>query len=267
MHLSRSLLAALASLVFATSLASAQSSSPAMNPPGSAGTAGGGGAGSPASDLDLPIEGPVYPPPAPTPTSIPDDRDDPRDEPPPVIFGEEIVSENDTSFYVIDISGSMSIGREAYTTLEGATSTGTRIERAKTELLRSILGLSRSFSFKIVAYDCGTRLWSQEMKRATDGNKASASAWVGALTPTGATGTGPACALALGDKRNMAVVLLTDGAPNCGASGVEGHRAMIRDANTQGATITVFGIAASGTYRQFCVNVAGDSGGSYYDVP
>ncbi|MBX3468142.1 MAG: VWA domain-containing protein [Planctomycetes bacterium] len=268
MHLTRSLITALATLAMAATLASAQSMSPSA-PPGSTGTApGGGGGGAPVdTDLDLPIEGPVYPPPAPTPTSIPDDRDDPRDEPPPVIFGEEIVSENDTIFYVIDISGSMSIGREAYTTLEGATSTGTRMERAKTELLRSILGLSRSFSFNIVAYDCGTRLWSQEMKRATDGNKASASAWVGALQPTGATGTGPACALALGDKRNMAVVLLTDGAPNCGASGVEGHRAMIRDANTQGATITVFGIAASGTYRQFCVNVAGDSGGSYYDVP
>ncbi|MCO5168515.1 MAG: hypothetical protein M9894_19420 [Planctomycetes bacterium] len=270
MHLTRSLITALATLAMAATLVSAQSMSPST-PPGSTGTTpGGAGGGAPvATDLDLPIEGPVYPPPAatPTPTPTPDDRDDPRDEPPPVIFGEEIVSENDTIFYVLDISGSMSIGREPYTTLEGTTSTGNRIERAKTELLRSILGLSRNFSFNIIAYDCGTRLWSQEMKRATDGNKASASAWVGALTPTGATGTGPACALALGDKRNMAVVLLTDGAPNCGASGIEGHRSMIRDANTQRATITVFGIAASGSYRQFCVNVAGDSGGSYYDIP
>jgi Mg-chelatase subunit ChlD len=73
--------------------------------------------------------------------------------------------------------------------------------------------------------------------------------------------------VALADKENRSVVLLTDGAPNCGASDIDGHRRMIRAHNTQGATINVFGIAASGTYRSFCQNVATDSGGSYFDVP
>ena len=65
----------------------------------------------------------------------------------------------------------------------------------------------------------------------------------------------------------MSVVLLTDGSPNCGASGMTGHRSMIANANTQGATVNVFGIAATGRYRGFCQGVASDSGGSYFDVP
>jgi hypothetical protein len=42
---------------------------------------------------------------------------------------------------------------------------------------------------------------------------------------------------------------------------------MIRDANTQGASVNVFGIAASGSYRAFCQGVASDNGGQYFDVP
>ena len=53
----------------------------------------------------------------------------------------------------------------------------------------------------------------------------------------------------------------------CGANGASGHRSMIRNANSQGATINVFGIAASGSYRAFCQGVAADSGGAYFDVP
>ncbi len=141
------------------------------------------------------------------------------------------------------------------------------MERAKAELMRSVMALSPNFKMNIIAFDCGTRLWAQEMKEANAGNKAAAVAWVKALSPTGATGTGPACALALADKANKSVVLLTDGAPNCGANSDAGHRSMISAANTQGATVNVFGIAASGTYRTFCQNVASDSGGSYFDVP
>ena len=144
---------------------------------------------------------------------------------------------------------------------------GPRIDRAKAELIRSIQGLSENFKFNIIAYDCGTRQWQGSMQEANDANKSAATGWVAGHRPTGATGTGPAAASALGDKDNMAVVLLTDGAPNCGASGSSGHRRMIANANTQGATVNVFGIAASGSYRSFCQGVASDNGGSYVDVP
>ena len=63
------------------------------------------------------------------------------------------------------------------------------------------------------------------------------------------------------------LVLLTDGSPNCGATLISGHRTMSQAASVQGATISVFGIAASGPCRAFCQSVAGDRGGSCYDVP
>ncbi len=195
-----------------------------------------------------------------------DEGDDPRDTPPPVIYGEELDSENDTIFYVLDISCSMDWDTQSYTTLDGSTRRGTRMDRAKAELARSIMGLAPNFEFNIISYDCSTRQWQREMQPADDANKSSGIAWVMAQQPIGATGTGPATALALGDKDNMMVVLLTDGAPNCPSS-MNQHRTIISTSNTQGATINVFGIAASGSYRAFCQAVASDSGGSYFDVP
>lgn len=245
------------------------------------------------TDLDLPLERPVYqgPPPGPSPArrptppappappAPPPTPDDPRDTPPPTIYGEEIVSENDTVVYVIDHSGSMQLDEQAFVTMDGSAGRGTRMERAKQEIARSILGLSANFRFNVVAFDCATITWRQSLVLATDGNKQSALAWVRELQPSGATGTGPATALALADRSNMLVILLTDGAPNCGvpeydvqlayqeSSWISGHRRMISLANTQRARVNVFGIAAAGPYRQFCQDVANDSGGVYVDVP
>jgi hypothetical protein len=252
------------------------------------GAPSGPASGATPTDLDLPIGKPVYAgppssptptPPTPLPTPDPGDTDDPRDEPPPVIYGEEIDSENDTIFYVLDRSGSMDWDEQSYTDTDGQRRRGTRMVRAQVELCRSILGLARNFKFNIIAYDCGTVRWRPEMQAATEANKSAATAWVRALEADGATGTAPAVALALSDRQNMCVVLLTDGEPNCGVwefSGdgwlddsliTEAHRRVIRESNTQHATINVFGIAASGMYRRFCVNVAADSGGSYFDIP
>ncbi|MBL4848108.1 MAG: VWA domain-containing protein [Planctomycetes bacterium] len=265
----RSLLMCTAAVLLTSGLGYAQGTG-GMNPGAGTGTGGGapapGTTGKPQSELDLPMGPPAAPviPPAVVPE---EDDDDPRDTPPPTIYGEEIDTETDTIIYVLDISCSMGWDSQSYTTLDGRTRRGPRIDRAKAELARSIMGLSDNFMFNLIAYDCGSRQWQRSMVEADDGNKQSAIAWSMALSPTGATGTGPATALGLSDKDNMSVILLTDGAPNCGASGASGHRSMISSANSQGASINVFGIAASGSYRAFCQAVAGDSGGSYFDVP
>lgn len=208
----------------------------------------------PQPDLDLPILLEHYDPtkPVPTPSEPPVD-DDPRDEPPPVFYGEEIESENDTICYVIDLSGSMR--REG------------RIERARRELEKSISGLSPNMRFNVVAYACAVKSWQPGLVPASPANKTAAIAWTAALLPYGGTATGPATALALNDKQCQAIALLTDGTPNCGADDPPGHRKMINAANSQRATISVFGVDATGQWRLFCLEVAGDSGGSYYDVP
>lgn len=208
----------------------------------------------PQPDLDLPIllehYDPEKPPPAP---SAPPLEGDPRDEPPPTFYGEEIESENDTICYVIDLSGSM---RRAG-----------RLDRARHELEVSISALSPNVRFNVVAYTCAIKSWKPALVPANEANKASAIAWTAALTASGGTGTGPAVVLALNYKECQAVVLLTDGAPNCGALDAAGHRRMIDTANTQRATINVFGVDAKGEWRAFCTEVAGDSSGAYYDVP
>jgi Mg-chelatase subunit ChlD len=203
-------------------------------------------------ELDLPVIDPKERPamvPAPSP---PPPEGDPRDEPGPVFFGEEIESENNTIIYVIDCSGSM--GRD-------------RLTKAKTELKRSIEGLPANFSFNIISYHCYMIRFWPNLQRATDSNKEIAKKGVDGLGASGGTATGPATAMALDDKQVMSVVLLTDGGPNCGAQNKEGHRRMINNANSQRATISVFGISASGDYRAFCQQVASDSGGAYIDLP
>ena len=205
----------------------------------------------------------------------------PRDTPPPVLYGEEIVAENDTLIYVIDRSGSMAWDNLAFIGLDGQARTGCRMDRAKVEISRSIMGLSANFKFNIVAYDCMLYLWRNGLSPADDMAKQAALGWVNMLIPQGATATGPAVSLALGDRTNHTIALITDGAPNCGVpayqpfytsgwfdenAAIGQHRQMISSNNAQGARINVFGIAASGSYRNFCQVVAADSGGSYTDV-
>lgn len=206
----------------------------------------------PQPDLDLPVAPSNYQ--AGTPAApIPDTKDDPRDEPAPIFFGEEIESANDTIVYVIDVSGSMYMED--------------RLLRAKRELEKSIKGLPDSFKFNVISYDCTlTRLWPKLMP-ADAANKSVARQFVGTLGANSGTATGPGVALALADQQVKCVVLLTDGAPNCGANGCDGHRAMIRAKNTQQAVINVFGIDATGEYRAFCQNVAKDASGAYTDLP
>jgi len=196
-----------------------------------------------------------------------DDGDDPSDTPPPTFYGEEIGTETDTIFYVIDRSGSMARDLQAFVATDGSMSFGMRMDRAKNELSRSISGLSNSFKFNIIAYDCGIVAFSSSMVEATEPNKQAARIWISSLMPGGSTATGPATAVALGDKENRAVILLTDGEPNCGAITAWQHRTIIKNSNTQGAVINVFGISATGQWRAFCQGVASDSGGNYFDVP
>ena len=96
-----------------------------------------GGATTPSEDIDLPVERPTLEfPIEEDDDDDDDDDDDPTDSPPPVIYGEELDSENDTIFYVLDISCSMGWDTQSYTTLDGNSARGPRIDRAKAELSR-----------------------------------------------------------------------------------------------------------------------------------
>lgn len=211
----------------------------------------------PQPDLDLPVTLDGYQPGAPGALIPPEQPDDPRDEPPPVFFGEEIESDSQSIVYVIDFSDSMNYAG--------------RLKIAKREFARSVKGLPPAWRFNVLLYGCATRLWKPTLVVATDGAKAEATQWVEWSETIGGTGTGPAVAQGLMlDRSNLAVVLLTDGEPNCGVYPeppiADKHRAMIRNANAQGAVINVFGIGARGEFRAFCQGVATDAFGTYTDV-
>ncbi|MCO5169985.1 MAG: VWA domain-containing protein [Planctomycetes bacterium] len=237
--------------------------------------------------LDLPVMVPVYDPNpkpshtvpndfnAPRPPLPPRDGDDPRDEPPPVFFGEEIDSYTSSIIYVIDNSGSMTLSVEPFTDENGeVVRNGNRLDRAKAELRRSISSLPDTFSFNVIFYDeCTLSCWSNK-QRATSANKQYAFSWIAGIQPAGWTNTGLAVAQALRDKENRSIVLLSDGSPNfldCAMHYVgtfDQHRDLIRNENTQGATINAFGIGISSDQdaRSFMLAVAADNRGSYVEV-
>jgi hypothetical protein len=235
---------------------------------GGASTGGPGAPSAPAieKDIDLPVSQPELKVP-PSPPTPPEEPPVTPPENPPTIYGQDLQSENGTIFYVIDISGSMYSGTGQYTRPDGTTATGSKMDRAKAELTKSVLSLPKNFKFNMLAFDCSVRPWKNALQPADDATKNQATAWISGLQPQGATGTGPAMAQALQEKGAKLFVLLTDGAPNCGASGTSGHLAMINAANSSKATINTFGIGAYGIFKQFCIDIASQNGpGSYTDV-
>ncbi|MEZ0228501.1 MAG: hypothetical protein ACAI25_07730 [Planctomycetota bacterium] len=223
-------------------------------------------------DQDLPVEAPVLKVP-PAPPKPPEGPTTPPEGPPPTIYGKDLKTESGTIIYVLDISSSMYYDSQIVTLPDGKITTTHRLGRAKQQLSLSIASLPKSFKFNVLAYSCYTYFWEKELVQADDANKARATKWVNALVANGGTGTGPAVVWALLVRANKLIVLLTDGAPNCGAGDEKedeatrsAHLSQIRWANEQNARIDVFGISATDVFKQFCVNCAAQNGGSYTDV-
>ena len=212
------------------------------------------------SSLDLPVGSPR------SPENLLDPEEIEEDEP-PKLYDEELPAEELSIIYVVDISGSMWQSCPPFTGLDGNSTTGNRLDRAKVEIIRSISALTENYTFNIISYHCAMVQWRPERANAIAPNKADASGWTMALHPGGGTGTGPATALALSDKDNFTVALLSDGWPGCGATGgMVGHLQTIVLSNTQGAKIHTFGISTYGAAEQFLRDIATTSGGVYYPV-
>jgi len=172
--------------------------------------------------------------------------------------------------FVIDLSGSMMVPAGSMINENGDVIQGTRIDRAKIELIKSIIALDSSYKFNIITFTCTMGRLSHELMQATPQNKTHAIAFVRGMYASGGTGTGPAVALALSDKNVHSVALLTDGWPSClGSSDTFAlHRQLIMTANTQKASVNVFGIGAA-AYQQgldFCRGIANDNGGFFQEL-
>lgn len=222
--------------------------------------------------LDLPV----------TPQLKPTSKLPPADANPPALtdgdapkfFGTEVKSDTQSIVYVIDQSGSMSLTVQPFQDDQGnMIQQGTRLDRAKAELRRSISTLPDTFKFNVIFYDECIRPWMNATVPASSSNKQAALAWINGQEPMGFTNSGLAVATALSDKANKMVVLLSDGEPNfldCAANYVgtyDQHRQMIKSANTQSARVDCFGIGveANPDARKFMQDVAADNGGTYVE--
>tara|TARA_Y100000590_G_scaffold419755_1_gene521775 strand:- start:7420 stop:8178 length:759 start_codon:yes stop_codon:yes gene_type:complete len=214
----------------------------------------------PPNDIDLPVGEPRSP-------EEMADVIDPEEDDPPKLYDEDLPTEELSIIYVIDVSGSMWHSCPPYTGLDGTSTTGNRLDRAKVEVIRSISALTENYTFNIISYHCALTQWRPQRAKAVEPNKSDAYGWVMLLRPGGGTGTGPAAALALSDKENYTVALLSDGWPGCGIPGaMSGHLQMILLSNTQGAQVHTFGINTYGAAEQFLRDIATNTGGVYYPV-
>ena len=164
--------------------------------------------------------------------------------------------EEERVVFVIDTSGSMY---------------GTRISKAKAELTKAIQSLPPNVEFDVIFFSCTVTTWKSELVTASEANKQAALGFVSAVAANGGTGTGSAVKRALElNRKNKLVVLLTDGAPNCignswGSN--SDHLALMLGANQQKAQIDVYAIQPySGSYKQFCQEIAQRTGGKYREV-
>ena len=75
-----------------------------------------------------------------------------EDEPGVLIYDEEIPTSPESVIFVVDISGSMNGDARAYTALDGSTAYGSRLDRAKTELVKAVSALACGFEFNVFAF-------------------------------------------------------------------------------------------------------------------
>lgn len=158
--------------------------------------------------------------------------------------------------FVIDHSGSM----------KAPTSSGSRLMRAKFELIRAISELPEDAEFAIVSFESNVRHWREELSRATEENKRAAILYVQRLGYGDDTNTYGALRRALDfDDSLEAVFLLTDGKPTAGeiikpawlASDII-HRNRWRHLN-----INTIGISVGGATESFLRSLAANSGGEF----
>ena len=97
------------------------------------------------SSLDLPVGSPRSPEDLVDPVEIEEDE-------PPKLYDEELPVEELSIIYVVDISGSMWHSCPPFTGLDGNSTNGNRLDRAKVEIIRSISALTENYTFNIISY-------------------------------------------------------------------------------------------------------------------
>ncbi len=201
-----------------------------------------------------------------------DDIDDDFPVPPP-FFGEAgTAGEKMKIVWCLDRSGSMAWGGGPFVGPDGEPTTGSRWNRVQAETIIALRQLTPEWEFGIVTYACSITPFRPNLVGATAENVDAAIAWIMGQIPYGGTGIGPAQKRAFelassGMVEGSATCwLLSDGFPNCGASGYEGHKRMALEANRDGHVLNTIGIGAGGRGAQLLRELAEATGGTYTQI-
>lgn len=188
--------------------------------------------------------------------------EDEEDEPESITFyGSEF--EGDGFFWCLDHSGSMGSGG-------GVGSSG--IATLRDEMTSSIQQLSRYAEFSMVKFSTGNVAWSENPRKGTPANKASAIVWVQAIQAVGWTCLAPAGVKTLEianrcSKRRVSVLILGDGMPNC--NGVDTSAQCLSDitaANYKRLPVHTLFISVSTSGTAFFQSLAAMNGGTFTQV-
>ncbi len=127
-------------------------------------------------------------------------------------FGIRIISHR--VIFIIDVSGSMNEGLlNEYQGLAGQS----RIEVAKTELLKCVEGLDASAFFNIIIFSSGVDKWIDgSLAAANQKNRDEAKAWIEKIGANGGTNLYDSLKIAFEDKDVDTIFVMSDGEPNQG---------------------------------------------------
>jgi hypothetical protein len=200
------------------------------------------------------------------------EKEPPKEDPPPppdppTIYGWALEGTGRV-VYVIDISGSMNVTTD-YSIESGGIvfHSPTRIEKAKTEVKKSIARLEDGYEVNIFVYNCSVTAFSKDCVTLGPDTRPRINAWISSLRARGGTATGWGVVEALEDKDTDYVVVLTDGEPHCRTpprtDNVEYHLHCVRQANTQNAIIDTFCIDGS---LDFPKKLATENSGKSFEV-
>lgn len=158
--------------------------------------------------------------------------------------------------FIIDHSGSMQEYENGMT----------RLDRAKSELIKAIEGLDSKAEFAIMVYESKVNLWRDELTRATDEEKRYAIRYVKRLGYGNRTNTHGALVRSLSfDSQLEAVYLLTDGRPTEGRLKRPGLIIddIVMKNRFRHLHFNAIGIAVTTTTERFLQELADASGGQF----
>ena len=171
----------------------------------------------------------------------------------------KLASPGKSVVYVLDLSESMAGDPAPYVAPDGSVLVGTRLDRAKATLIRSLMSLPRDWTFNLETLD-GKEWWQKDPGRGRRGPERRDRVDHGLRDAARSAARRSAMALLAAGRENQLLVLLTDGAS---AGDKQPDRAEIARANVRGGVVNVIGVGTTSAGAALCRAIAKENQGGY----